>query len=140
MLYIPLSGLSAKVVNYFKRMAAFHNPEFYAKQGMRLSTYDIPRIISCSELQDNYLAVPRGCEDGVIETLKTNDVKYIIEDKTCRGREIDVSFKGELREEQQKAMYSMLPHNMGTLSATTAFGKTVFAIAMIAQRLSLIHI
>ena len=31
MLYIPLSGISAKVINYFKRIAAFHNPEFYAK-------------------------------------------------------------------------------------------------------------
>lgn len=134
MLYIPLSGLSAKVANHFKRLAAFHNPEFYTKQGMRLSTYDIPRIISCSELIDNYLAVPRGCEDDVIEILKTNDVKYIIEDKTCRGCEINVSFKGELREEQRKAMESMLPHNIGTLSATTAFGKTVFAIAMIARR------
>ncbi len=134
MLYIPLLGLSAKVVNHFKRMAAFHNPEFYAKQGMRLSTYDIPRIISCAELIDNYLAVPRGCEDDVIEILKTNDVKYIIEDQTCRGHEISVSFKGELREEQLKAMESMLPHNIGTLSATTAFGKTVFAIAMIARR------
>jgi len=46
MLYIPLSGLSAKAVNHFKRMAAFHIPEFYAKQGMRLSTYDIPCIVS----------------------------------------------------------------------------------------------
>lgn len=134
MLYIPLAGLSAKAVNYFKRMAAFHNPEFYAKQGMRLSTHDIPRIISCSELHETYLAVPRGCEDDVIEILKANDVKYIIEDKTCRGREINVSFKGKLREEQQEAMKRMLPHDNGTLSATTAFGKTVFAIAMIAQR------
>ena len=33
MLYIPLPRLAAKVVNYFKRIAAFHNPEFYAKQG-----------------------------------------------------------------------------------------------------------
>lgn len=134
MLYIPLSDLSARTVNYFKRMAAFHNPEFYAKQGMRLSTYDIPRIISCSELTDDYLALPRGCEDGVIEVLKENEVKYFIEDKTCRGREIDVPFKGELRNEQQKAMSCMLPHHIGTLSATTAFGKTIFAIAMIAQR------
>lgn len=134
MLYIPLSDLSAKVINYFKRMAAFHNPEFYAKQGMRLSTYDIPRIISCSELHDNYLAVPRGCKDDVIEILKANGVKCIIEDKTCRGHEINVSFKGELREEQREAMECMLPHNTGTLSATTAFGKTVFAISMIAQR------
>ena len=41
MLYIPLTGLSAKCVNLFKRMAAFRNPEFYEKQGMRLSTYNI---------------------------------------------------------------------------------------------------
>lgn len=134
MLYIPLSGLSAKTVNYFKRMAAFHNPEFYAKQGMRLSTNDIPRIISCSEMHDDYIAMPRGCEDDVINILKDHDVKYNIENKTFEGRKIKVSFKGELREEQQKAMECMLPHNTGTLSATTAFGKTVFAIAMIAQR------
>ena len=134
MLYIPLAGLSAKVVNHFKRMAAFHNPEFYAKQGMRLSTYYVPRIISCSELLNDYLAMPRGCEDDVIEVLENNEVKYVIADKTNQGRSIDVRFKGKLREEQQKAMECMLPHNIGTLSATTAFGKTIFAIDMIAQR------
>ena len=134
MLYIPLAGLSAKVVNHFKRMAAFHNPEFYAKQGMRLSTYYVPRIISCSELLNDYLAMPRGCEDDVMEVLENNEVKYVIEDKTNQGRSIDVTFKGKLREEQQKAMECMLPHNIGTLSATTAFGKTIFAIDMIAQR------
>lgn len=134
MLYISLVGLSAKVVNLFKRMAAFHNPEFYAKQGMRLSTYDIPRIISCSELLDEHLAMPRGCEDDVIEVLQNNNVKYIIEDKTNPGRDINVAFRGKLREEQQDAIECMLPHNIGTLSATTAFGKTIFAIAMIAQR------
>lgn len=134
MLYVPLACLSAKVINYLKRMAAFHNPEFYAKQGMRLSTYDVPRIISCSELTDNYIALPRGCEDDVVETLEANNVEYFIDDKICHGRNIDVSFKGELRKEQQQAMTFMLSHPVGTLSATTAFGKTVFAIAMIAQR------
>ena len=134
MLYIPLPYLSAKAVNYFKRMAAFHNPEFYAKQGMRLSTYDVLRIISCSELTDDYLALSRGCEDDVVEVLEANNVDYFIDDKTWHGREIDVSFKGQLREEQQQAMSSMLSHPIGTLSATTAFGKTVFTIAMIAQR------
>ena len=134
MLYIPLFCLSAKTVNYFKRMAAFHNPEFYAKQGMRLSTYDVPRIISCSELTDSYIALPRGCEDDVVGLLEANNVEYFIDDKTCYGRAIDVLFRGELRKEQQNAMTSMLSHPIGTLSATTAFGKTVFAIAMIARR------
>ncbi|MGM9868943.1 MAG: TOTE conflict system archaeo-eukaryotic primase domain-containing protein [Sodaliphilus sp.] len=134
MLYVPLACLSAKAVNYFKRMAAFHNPEFYAKQGMRLPTYDVSRIISCSELSDDYIALPRGCEDDVAEMLAAHHVEYFIDDKTCHGRTIAVTFKATLRQDQQKAMDAMLCHRVGTLSATTAFGKTVFAIAMIAQR------
>ena len=134
MLYIPLASLSAKCVNVFKRMAAFRNPEFYEKQGMRLSTYNIPRIISCSEITDDYLVLPRGCEDAVRDILTQHNVKVSITDKTYHGRSIKVTFRGSLREEQQKAMEVFAKHNIGTLSATTAFGKTVFAIGMIAKR------
>ena len=70
----------------------------------------------------------------MVEVLKANRIAYHIDDKTCHGRAIDVIFKGALRKEQQQAMTAMLVHRVGTLSATTAFGKTVFAIAMIAQR------
>lgn len=97
MLYIPLNGISAKVVNHFKRIAAFHNPEFYARQGMRLSTYDVPRVISCSELLDEYIAMPRGCEDDVMEVLQNNNVAYVIKDHTNHGKVINVAFKGKLR-------------------------------------------
>ena len=134
MLYVPLANLSAKCVNVFKRIAAFRNPEFYEKQGMRLSTYNIPRIISCSEMTDDYLVLPRGCEDAVCDILPQHNVKIKISDKTNHGRSINVTFRGELREEQQKAMEAFAEHNIGTLSATTAFGKTVFAIGMIAKR------
>ena len=134
MLYIPLAGLSARCVNAFKRIAAFRNPEFYERQGMRLPTYNVPRIISCSELSDHYLALPRGCEDAVSDILSRHAVNTSISDKTNHGRSISVTFKGELREEQQMAMDAMIAHRTGTLSATTAFGKTVFAIAMIAKR------
>ncbi|WP_249113116.1 hypothetical protein [Prevotella nigrescens] len=85
-------------------MAAFRNPEFYKKQGMRLSTYNIPRVISCSELYDEYLALPRGCEDCVFNLLAENAAQISISDQTYHGQNIDVSFKGELREEQQRAM------------------------------------
>ena len=134
MLYVPLACLSAKCVNIFKRIAAFRNPEFLEKQGMRLSTYNIPRIISCSEMTDDYLVLPRGCEDAVCDILTQHDVKITISDKTNHGRSIKVTFRGELREEQQKATEAFAEHNIGTLSATTAFGKTVFAIGMIAKR------
>ena len=70
MLYIPLNQLSSKVLNHLKRIASFRNPEFYSKQALRLSTYQTPRIISCADIDEEYLALPRGCEDAVIMLLR----------------------------------------------------------------------
>src|SRR5437870_10209905 len=45
-----------------------------------------------------------------------------------------VTFQGTLRPEQQAAAEAMLAHDIGVLAATTAFGKTVLAAWLIAQR------
>lgn len=133
-IYIPTLGLSAKVVNHLKRLAAFKNPEFYAKLGMRLPVYNLPRIVSCSEMKDGYLMLPRGCEETTVDFFKSNDIVVRIEDKTNPGQKIEVEFKGSLYEEQQRAIESLEAHRCGTLYATTAFGKTVTAAALIAQK------
>lgn len=133
MLYIPLSQLSSKVLNHLRRIASFRNPEFYKKQAMRFSTYSTPRIISCAELTEEYLALPRGCEDAVTNLLQEKDVASHFEDKTNHGKPISVQFVGELRESQQEAVDSLTTRNNGVLSATTAYGKTVTAIGIIAQ-------
>ena len=133
-LYIPLKAVSAKVLNHLKRIAAFKNPEFYSKQGLRLSTYAIPRIISCFDITNEYLAMPRGCEDAIRSFLNDNAVTYTITDKTNHGNKISVSFQGEEREEQLEAINALLPYTNGILHATTAFGKTVTAAAIIARK------
>ena len=133
-LYIPLKAVSAKVLNHLKRIAAFKNPEFYSKQGLRLSTYAIPRIISCFGITNEYLAMPRGCEDVTRSFLNDNAVTYTIIDKTNHGNKISVSFQGEEREEQLEAINALLPYTNGILHATTAFGKTVTAAAIIARK------
>ncbi len=119
MLYIPLSGLSARVVNHLKRIASFKNPEFYARHGMRLSTYNIPHIISCADMKEDYIALPRGCEDAVVTLLKDNQVSYRIEDKTNHGENVTVRFKGDLREEQKAAIADLMAHDNGVLNATS---------------------
>lgn len=133
-LYIPLKAVSAKVLNHLKRIAAFKNPEFYSKQALRLSTYAIPRIISCFDITNEYLAMPRGCEDATRSFLNDNAVTYTITDKTNHGNKISVSFQGEEREEQLEAINALSPYTNGILHATTAFGKTVTAAAIIARK------
>ena len=129
-----MNQLSSKVLNHLKRIASFQNPEFYSKQALRLSTYQTPRIISCADIDDEYLALPRGCEDAVITLLREKDVPYRIEDKSNHGKPISVQFNGVLRNNQQEAVNVLASNNNGVLSATTAFGKTVTAIGLIARR------
>ena len=133
-IYIPLKAVSAKVLNHLKRVASFKNPEFYSKQALRLSTYSTPRIISCFDITDDYLAMPRGCEDAILSFLNENGVKYNIVDETNHGTPISVSFQGKEREEQLAAINALLMHSNGVLHATTAFGKTVTAAAIIARK------
>lgn len=133
-IYIPIKKLSAKAVNHLKRLAAFKNPEFYAKLGMRLPVYNLPRIISCSEITDDYLILPRGCEESAIDFLRENNVDVEIQDKANPGMPITVEFNGQLYPEQVQAIEELARHRCGTLYATTAFGKTITAAAMIARK------
>ena len=133
-IYIPLKSVSAKVLNHLKRIAAFKNPEFYSKQALRLSTYSVPRIISCFDITDEYLAMPRGCENAILSFLNDNNVKYSITDETSQGKKISVTFTGKEREEQTYAINALLTYSNGVLHATTAFGKTVTAAAIIARK------
>lgn len=133
MLYFPLNQLPPKVLNYLRRTASFRNPEFYSKQALRLSTYQTPRIISCADIDDEYLALPRGCEDAVTQLLQEKAVRYRYEDKTNHGKPISVHFIGELREKQREAVNTFTQTYNGVLSGPTAFGKTVAAIGLIAE-------
>ena len=134
MLYIEKNGLSQRALNTIKRYAAFKNPAFYKAQAMRISTYGKPRIISCSNDFQDYLALPKGCQDELMQTLDGLKVIPEIEDETTSGKTVNVEFNGTLREEQQEAVDAMLAHDNGVLSAATAFGKTVIGAKLISTR------
>lgn len=135
-LWFDRAGLPAPVVAALVRIAAFQNPEFYRAQAMRLSTFDKPRIISCAELGRNHIGLPRGCFDEAIALLGSLGAEPIIEDLRVEGVPLPEGtvFRGELQPVQQPAFAKLKAHDFGVLAATTAFGKTVLAAALIAER------
>ena len=66
--------------------------------------------------------------------MKFSMKTYEIDDERQHGRTIDLTFKGELREEQKTAMNEILQFDNGILHAATAFGKTVVCSAIIAEK------
>jgi superfamily II DNA or RNA helicase len=133
-IYIPKDALTPALKSRLMALAAFQNPEFYKAQAMRLPTFQIPRIISCSEDFPKYLGIPRGCLEDVRTLLHSLKIEPCLVDERFSGVPIDVRFHGELRPDQQPAVQAMLGHETGVLAATTAFGKTVIAAWMIAAR------
>ena len=134
MVYIDKADLSASVKNCFRRLATFANPEFYKKQRMRMSVYNIPMVIDCSKEDDKYLKLPRGTFEYLVSLCETNDVRIETVDKRFKGNKIEINFKGQLREEQQLALNEMLKYDNGILCAPTAFGKTVIGCKLIEER------
>jgi superfamily II DNA or RNA helicase len=133
-IFIAKENLPPALRNRLLRLAAFQNPEFYRAQAMRLPTYDKPRIIHCAEDHPKHFALPRGCLDEVQQLLQSLKIKVVVRDERCGGVPLNVSFRGLLRPEQEAAARAMLAHDNGVLAATTAFGKTVLAAWLIAQR------
>ena len=133
-IYIAKEVLVPALRNRIIRLAAFQNPEFYRAQAMRLSTFDKPRIIACAEDHPEHIALPRGCLDDLRQLFQTLGVRLDVQDLRQGGSSLDVKFHGELRPDQLAAAEAMLACDTGVLAATTAFGKTVLAAWLIANR------
>ncbi|MGE3341913.1 MAG: DEAD/DEAH box helicase family protein [Vicinamibacterales bacterium] len=133
-IYVPKDGLQPGLRNRLLRLAAFQNPEFYKAQAMRLSTFDKPRVVACAEDHQHHIGLPRGCLEELRQTLTDLGIRPVIRDERHAGSHLAVTFQGELRPEQRAAADAMLRHDTGVLAATTAFGKTVVAAWLIAQR------
>jgi superfamily II DNA or RNA helicase len=134
LVYFEKAQLPQPLANRLIRLAAFQNPEFYRAQAMRMSVWDKPRVIGCAESYPQHIALPRGCLEAAQALLKDNGIDCDVIDERFHGVPLANSFAGTLRSDQETAVTAMLRHDAGVLCAPTAFGKTVAAAAMIAQR------
>jgi superfamily II DNA or RNA helicase len=132
--YVDRSELPSSIVTRLARIAAFQNPEFYRAQAMRLPTFGKPRVISCASLHARHISLPRGCLDEVQGLFAEHGIATVVEDSREAGTLLAMRFLGQLRPEQNAAVQLLMRHDFGVLAATTAFGKTVVAAAIMALR------
>jgi superfamily II DNA or RNA helicase len=80
--------------------------------------------------------IARGCLDDVVQLLIDHHVELALQDLRVEGVPLppNTGFEGELRGQQVNALNALALHDIGVLAATTAFGKTVVAAALIAHR------
>lgn len=132
--YIAKADLPPALITRLMRLGAFQNPEFYRAQALRLPTYGKPRIVDCVDDGPNYVGLPRGCLEEAEKMLRALGIGTSATDLRCVGQPLEATFRGVLRPDQEQAASALLAHDTGVLPAATAFGKTVVAAWLIAQR------
>jgi Rad3-related DNA helicase len=110
-----------------------HNPQFYEKQRMRASTWDIPRFLQFfDETIDGGLVVPRGMLTTVTELAAQAGSKLDLADERAAGTTQAFTCSAVLTWPQQEAVQVLTGHDLGVLVAPPGTGKTVMACAVIA--------
>ena len=134
-IYVDSTNIRVALQNKIRRMAAISNPVYYKNQAIGTSNYDTSRWIYLGQDHlSGYIEIPRGLYSTLIDNIEQAKIPYEIEDERQKGRNINVKFKGELRDEQKVAMKDILQFDNGILHAATAFGKTVVCSAIIAEK------
>ena len=133
-IYIDATGMSNKTKRQLRRMATFSNKQYFQNQAMDMPNYDESRFIYLGSDEGKYIVLPRGLREEILKKFDNAGISYKIEDKRTKGQELNISFRGELRESQIPAVETMLENETGILHAATAFGKTVVCCDMIARR------
>lgn len=133
-LAIARADLPPSLLAELKHLASLHNPLFYERQRLRLSTHQTPRLIRCYGEDLTHLHLPRGLLHQVEDAVANAGSRLVTDDRRPTHTQLPLAFRSELTPLQTRALAAMLAHDDGVLVAPPGTGKTVIACALIAER------
>jgi superfamily II DNA or RNA helicase len=133
-LAIARADLPPSLLTELKHLASLHNPLFYERQRLRLSTHQTPRLIRCYEEDLTHLHLPRGLLIQLDEAVANAGSRLVTDDRRPSPTQLPLQFHGELTALQTDAVAALTAYDDGVLVAPPGTGKTVIACALIAKR------
>jgi len=111
------------------------NPKWLENERMGRWNWETPKTLCFyTRTPGGGLILPRGTMGHLIRDCKKDGIEYRIHDHRRSLPLLDFTFTGMLKPFQKAAIDALMPKHFGTLSAPTGSGKTVMAMALIADR------
>lgn len=118
-----------------KQNLTLQNPKWLDNRKLGRWNGSTPEFLKFyEETEDGGLIVPRGYARQIIEICRRNSLTFAIDDRRRVLEEVNIPFKGSLRDFQTHACKEVMSKDFGTLNAPTGSGKTVMAIYIAAIR------
>ena len=128
---ITVFGASPEIINQLKKALSFSNPAYFEakKHGRWLGK--ISKTLCFFEEDQGCVRLPRGFIRGALDIVGRD---IVFQDDRRTLPEVDFQFDGVLRSYQDEAVRTIFKKDFGILEALTGSGKTIVALAVIAQR------
>lgn len=131
-LILPCDLVDRLLLEKLKRQLTLKNPAYLEAVKHERSIWNIPKnLCFLRRTKGGDWSAPRGFIHELRLLLSNHSVQYKNETAT---HSMVILFRGELRPDQKKAIKDILKSDEGVLNAPTGSGKTVMALAMIAER------
>jgi len=134
MLSIDRIGLPPALLAALKHLASLHNPAYYEKERLRLSTWKTPRFLRCYGESLDRLLLPRGLREAAEAVVAEAGSRLVVREQPRDLARIDVHLQATLPSGQRDAFEVLCRHDLGVLVAPPGAGKTVLACGVIANR------
>jgi len=134
MLSVDRIGLPPALLSALKHLASLHNPAYYEKERLRLSTWQTPRFLRCYGESLDRLLLPRGLREAAAAVVAEAGSRLVVREQRRDPPAIDVHLSATLPAGQQEAFEALCRHDLGVLVAPPGAGKTVLACGVIARR------
>jgi len=131
---INISGAPEPLLRKIRDTFTLRNPIYENAVKMVRSLSNLDEYLYCYSVGAETVTVPRGAMDLVLFFCIAMGLRYQIEDRRRSLPEVDFNFNGTLKPYQQQAATDIRSREFGVLQAFTGSGKTVMALAIIAER------
>ncbi len=131
--YLTLTNPAEVLTRKIRSTFTIENPAWLDNQKMNRWNNQTDRYLTLLESHNGTLSVPRGALGLILWFCKVN-IRYELEDNRRILPQVDFTFNGILKGYQVQAVNDLLSRDSGVLQAPTGSGKTVMALAVVAER------
>lgn len=109
MLAIDRIGVPPALLSALKHLGSLHNPDFYEKERLRLSTWNTPRFVRCYRETLDELLLPRGLRERAEAIVAEAGSRLVVADVHAAPSPIELDLRAQLTAEQEAAVEALAP-------------------------------
>jgi superfamily II DNA or RNA helicase len=132
--YLTLTNPPEPLARKIRSTFTIENPAWLDNNKMGRWNGNTPRWLACYGRDGDTISVPRGSLGLILWFCKELNIPYQIEDNRRALPQVSFTFSGVLKEYQEQAVNDILSRDFNVLQAPTGSGKTIIALAIIAER------